>query len=301
MGRNKFGYIGPNPTQSAASNSGIFSVNNVDDLKDQLKYPGAVALEYLVIAGAGGGATSWSSDNRGGGGGGAGGYRSSHSGDTFSGGNSSIESPFNAEKTTAYTVTVGGGGTGGSGNYFQDGTKGSNSVLATVTSLGGGASGDGSASLNDGGSGAGQAYSEGAGTGTIGQGFNGGTRPSNGGTPGGCGGGAGGVGPNSSGTNSTTINPTNYLASSITGTSVNRAKGGGTTSGTSGGANTGNGGYGRSSNAAAGSGGSGVVIIKWITSTASCTVGAGLTASQTTDGDYSIITFTAGTGTISFS
>jgi hypothetical protein len=300
MGKNKFGYIGPNPTQSAASNSGIFSVNNVGDLKDQLKYPGAVAVQYLVIAGAGGGATSWSSDNRGGGGGGAGGYRSSHSGDTFSGGNSSIESPFNAEKTTAYTVTVGGGGSGGSGSYFNDGTKGSDSALATVTSLGGGASGD-APNIHDGGSGAGQAYSEGAGAGTIGQGSNGGTRPSNGGTPGGCGGGAGGVGPNSSGTNSTTINPTNYLASSITGTSVNRARGGGTSSGSSGGANTGNGGYGKNNNGSAGSGGSGIVIIKWITSTASCTVGAGLTASQTTDGDYSIITFTAGTGTISFS
>ena len=52
----------------------------------------------------------------------------------------------------------------------------------------------------------------------------------------------------------------------------------------------------------AGNGGAGVVIIKWLTSLGTITVGGGLTADATgTDGSYSYKRFTAGTGTVSFS
>ena len=60
-------------------------------------------------------------------------------------------------------------------------------------------------------------------------------------------------------------------------------------------ANTGSGGGG------SGKGGSGVVIIRWLTSSGSITVGAGLAADPTgTDGLYSYKVFTQGTGNISF-
>jgi hypothetical protein len=64
--------------------------------------------------------------------------------------------------------------------------------------------------------------------------------------------------------------------------------------GPDGGANTGDGG-----GALRGDGGSGIVIIKFSDSY-TCTVGAGLTSSSSTAGGYTTITFTAGTGTVSF-
>ena len=48
------------------------------------------------------------------------------------------------------------------------------------------------------------------------------------------------------------------------------------------------------------SGGSGVVILRWLTSNGTITVGSGLTADATgTDGSWSYKRFTAGTGTVS--
>ena len=50
-----------------------------------------------------------------------------------------------------------------------------------------------------------------------------------------------------------------------------------------------------------GDGSNGVVILAWLTGTASITVGAGLTADTTgTNGLYSYKRFTAGTGTVTF-
>jgi hypothetical protein len=76
--------------------------------------------------------------------------------------------------------------------------------------------------------------------------------------------------------------------------------GGGLTS--AGAANTGGGGGGArgqsSSNGFAG--GSGVVILRY-PSSISCNVGSGLTASTSTVGNDKVTTFTAGTGTITFS
>jgi hypothetical protein len=49
-------------------------------------------------------------------------------------------------------------------------------------------------------------------------------------------------------------------------------------------------------------GGSGVVVLRWLTSAGTISVGAGLTADATgTDGSYSYKRFTAGSGNVSFS
>ena len=50
-----------------------------------------------------------------------------------------------------------------------------------------------------------------------------------------------------------------------------------------------------------GNGGSGLVILRFTTSDATISVGPGLTISSTTSGSDTIVTFTAGTGTVSFS
>ena len=63
----------------------------------------------------------------------------------------------------------------------------------------------------------------------------------------------------------------------------------------------GGGGGARYTEASAWAGGSGVVIIRYATADATITVGPGLTSSSATDGSDTVVTFTAGTGTISFS
>ena len=65
--------------------------------------------------------------------------------------------------------------------------------------------------------------------------------------------------------------------------------------------NTGSGGGGADRGGSAGTGGaSGIVILRYATSYGTPTIGAGLTSSTTTDGSDTIITFTAGTDTITF-
>jgi hypothetical protein len=44
-----------------------------------------------------------------------------------------------------------------------------------------------------------------------------------------------------------------------------------------------------------------VVILRYLTSAGTISVGAGLTSSSATDGDYTVVTFTAGTDTVSWS
>ena len=48
-------------------------------------------------------------------------------------------------------------------------------------------------------------------------------------------------------------------------------------------------------------GGSGIVVLRYATADATISVGAGLTSSSTTSGSDTIVTFTAGTGTVTFS
>ena len=220
------------------------------------------SCDYLVIAGGGGGAGVYSGGNYSAPGGGAGGYRTSAG---TSGGGASAESQLSLT-SGSYPVIVGAGAP--SGNF-----SGSDSILGSITSVGGG----GTPSKN-GGSGGG-AFDFGTltpGTGTTGQGYAGAAAASA--TSAGGGGGAGGVG-------SSARTGGAGVASSITGTSVTRAGGGGagwggtatagggagasantTASGTAGTANTGGGGGGGSASngfGAGGAGGSGLVVIRY--------------------------------------
>ena len=181
-----------------------------------------LSCDYLVVAGGGGGLGTFS-----GGGGGAGGYRTTVG---TSGGNSSAESALSLS-AIPLTVLVGAGG--------AIGNKGSNSVFATITSLGGGTASNNTPASADsnggsGGGGVNQAITIGAGgSGTTGQGSNGGTSHYGGveinNAAGGGGGGASAVGGNASGNSSSSTggNGGNGLSSSITGSAVTRAGGGG--------------------------------------------------------------------------
>jgi hypothetical protein len=278
-------------------------------------------IEYLVIAGGGGGAGGQGGMGVGGGGG-AGGYRSSVLGEN-TGGGLSAESKFAASFGTAYTVSVGNGGSGASAGNLP--TNGESSTFASIVSLGGGFGGrpsaDAARTVGSGGSGGGLGQSgTGTGTGTSGQGYNGGIY---GGVPSGSGGGGAGA----QGSDGVSGAGGVGVASSITGSSVFRAGGGGggrhinqggvasggnggggnsgptNGNGVAGSTNTGGGGGGggeSSGTFSGGNGGSGVVIIKYA-NTLSPTISAGLTSSTSTAvSGYKVTTFTAGSGTVTF-
>jgi hypothetical protein len=109
---------------------------------------GSNTVDYLVVAGGGGGGA-----NAGGGGGGAGGYRESSGAASGSYTISPLGSCVSALPVTAqgYSITVGGGGNGGSftGSEPGVGSNGNPSVFSTITSTaggkGGGATGTGNA------------------------------------------------------------------------------------------------------------------------------------------------------------
>ena len=267
-----------------------------------------LTISYLVVAGGGAGV-----NNQGGGvgGGGAGGYLTNYGGTALT-----------LAIATNYIVTVGAGGaanvTGGSE------TDGSNSVFNTITSIGGGKGGYGTGQGNTGGSGGGSGrnYTSAGGLGTSGQGNDGGAGGTIGAGSTGSGGGGGGAGsvgvagvsPNNGG------NGGDGLENQITGaTGVFYAGGGGggssyggggsggssiggngglstTTSATAGSTNTGSGGGGAGGAIQAGSGGSGIVILRY---PSDYTV-SGLSGTTTTVGTDSVTTFTSGTGNIQF-
>ena len=272
-----------------------------------------LSIEYLVVAAGGGGGAHVA------GGGGAGGYRSSVVGET-SGANSAIESALSVP-TGTYAITIGAGGAfvynNGTMSYSgaNTGSNGNNTVFSTVTSIGGGRGGSWSTgpATGNGGCGGGRGGSQSTiGTGTAGQGFSSvvltdyGTYQETGGAGAGganTAGGTGGIG----------------IASSITGTSVYRAGGGGagahdnntrSPGGNGGGglgsknnennavagtANTGGGGGGGGGNgnvvSFGANGGSGVVIVRYLTADAATATITGGTA--TTSGSYTVRTFTA--------
>lgn len=239
----------------------------------------ALTADYLVVAGGGaGGAAEGGAPANYSGGGGAGGLRCTV---TATGGGGSLESPLSLLANTAYTVTVGAGGTASAAAW----TSGSNSVFSTITSVGGGRGGG----LNTtpawiapatGGSGGGGTEADAAGAaGTANQGRAGGTSP--GGPSGNSGGGGGGAG--AVGGNGTTNNGGAGgagVATSITGASITYAGGGGGSGSSSGGGGgSGGGGAGSTGTATAGTantgggggsgvrsgaaGGSGVVIVRY--------------------------------------
>ena len=268
---------------------------------------GLITAQYLIAAGGGGGGGFSNSPQFGGGGGGGGllsGSESLSSGQT-------------------YTVTVGGGGAGG-GTTAARGTTGSNSVFSSLTANGGGGGGIGGGALSSGlsggcGGGGGSIYAGpptrfigAAGTGTAGQGNDGGRGHHDNNyetVAAGGGGGAGAAG--ADGTRFGSGKGGDGALSSITGTAT-RYSGGGAAMGdignggaglggggnrdTAGSANTGGGGGAASGGAGVGlgaAGGSGVVIIRLPVAAAS-TIGS---PTVTTSGGDTIYTFT-GTGSI---
>jgi hypothetical protein len=234
-------------------------------------------VEYLIVAGGGGGANY--------GAGGAGGFLTATGSSIGSG---------------AQAVTVGAGGAKAAAGNVR-GSNGANSSFNSITSIGGGggasATSPRTGAVGGSGGGGGTDADTGieGGAGTSLQGNAGGSGANN--PPkyvGGGGGGAGGVGGNGNGTNATGGSGGNGLASSISGSSVTYAGGGGGTgfwsggtgvagaAGTGGGgagtvygtnanggngtANTGGGGGGAeyvSSSIGAGTGGSGIVIVRY--------------------------------------
>lgn len=247
---------------------------------------GPTAVDLLVVAGGGGAGGGYVSGGYSAGGGGAGGMRTGS---------------FSPDSGTTYTVTVGGGGNGGLGypGGGQPGNSGSNSAFGSVTCSGGGGGGGynyvaGSNGGSGGGSGADLYNAGAAGNGTSGQGSAGGQASVAYGMGGG-GGGAGAAGANGPATfASNGASGGNGLANAITGSSVTYAGGGGGSAYITGGYNngsggTGGGGGGNAANSAAGvngtnnlgggggatggdslygintggSGGSGVVVIRY--------------------------------------
>jgi Concanavalin A-like lectin/glucanases superfamily len=238
-------------------------------------------IEVLVVAGGGGGAGT----NGGGmGGGGAGGLI--------------YNNQYSVTPGQTYTVTVGAGGA-----YGNTAAQGGNSQFGNLTAIGGGGgvSRTGLASNNNGGSGGGASEYPtvtNVGSGTAGQGFNGGYGSSTG--DGGGGGGAGGPGGNSAGGtggNGAGGNGGAGLYFGISGTVVQYSQGGGGsansyvggspnggagsggsqyTTFTNGVANTGMGGGG-SYSTTPGNGGSGIVIVRYTTTA------VGNTSDSTTD------------------
>jgi hypothetical protein len=200
-------------------------------------------VEYLIVGGGGGAGNGF--DNAGGGGGGAGMVLS---------GTTSVT------PGDSYTVTVGGGGTGGANERVNNpGTSGDNSVFGSITALGGG---NGLGSRTGGSVGSAQIGSTTAATGGSGSG---------GGFGGKGGGGALTSGSNNSGT--TGGSGGNGLISNISGSNVTYGVGGAggnagiQNTGTNGVANTGNGGRaggaGTANSTGGGNGGSGTVVLKY--------------------------------------
>jgi len=218
----------------------------------------ALTCDYLVVAG-GGGSSNATAGVYDGGAAGAGGLRSSV---TATGGGGTLESPLTLASSTDYTVTV---GAGSPQTNSALGNNGSNSVFATITSLGGGGGGGGTTAGANGGSGGGNASGYGVGSGTAGQGFAGQGSP---------GGGAGGLPSGSVGGIgvATTISGTStyYAGGGGGGSSAGGLGGGGagnsTNTGTAGTINTGGGGGATRSTSGTkigSAGGSGIVIIRY--------------------------------------
>ena len=252
---------------------------------------GSNTVDYLVIAGGGGGSGPGCATH-GGGGGGAGGFREGYNPGSYAA--SPLATTALPVTVTGYPITVGGGGSTG-----VSGTRGSNSVFSTITSTGGGGGvGYGIYSIPadmPGGSGAGGGVD--APTIMIGAGNTPPVSPPQGNspqTPLGLGwqGGAGGSGATGQGVRGSSISGPggSYggpggagATTSISGSSTTYAGGGGGSSradvpnnatggsggggpacgGQSGTVNTGGGGGGNHAPGSGGSGGSGIVVIRY--------------------------------------
>lgn len=246
------------------------------------------------------------------GGGGAGGGNSSiGTGATGGGGGGGFVTGSGIIGKTTYTVKVGAGGVGSGGSQGRSGTQ-SSFINSATGGGGGGARGEnGAAVLGGSGGGAGDS---GAGNGISGEGNNGGTANT---ASGGGGGGAGAVGGNASSSTSAgnggAGSSNNYDGVTTTyaggggggGSGATTAAGTGGTGGggagaqtgtaTAGTANTGGGGGGGRTG---GNGGSGVVIVRWLTADATgFSISVTGTTTNGTDGSYTWYKWTS-TGTL---
>jgi len=259
---------------------------------------GAVQPSYgadiLIVAGGGGGGT----DGGEGGGGGAGGML------TYS--------ATQLTPSTQYTVTVGAAGPGATSYSDRTGNGGDSSVTGLTTAVGGGLGGNypnaspgGDGNNGGSGGGGGGNYSSGShlphagGNGTTGQGYEGadgyidtlylggggGGKGAAGNQGSGSTGGVGGVGAASSITGASVYYAGGGGGNSNGGPDASGGNGGGGANGSNGTVNTGGGGGAKGYN-----GGSGVVIIRVLTSDyTSTTTGS---PNVTTDGSYKVIKFT---------
>ena len=273
------------PTGGNITTSGSYRIHTFTSNGDFVVPTGTTLtnVEYLVVGGGGGGGPS----NQGhqGGGGGAGGLRTSVVGAT-SGRGSSAEARVTYTAGT-YGVSIGAGGAAKANSGGGYGNNGVQSYLTLtgggyITSTGGGGGGRGQndgasrGGLN-GGCGGGAASSDQSiaspGSGTAGQGYDGGQPTCVGCGQGGAGGGAGGSGSvgGSGGVGSNNTPGGAGLVNNITGSNVTYATGGDCpgTSGTNqnpGADNTGNGGdggYSHMNSSTGQAGGSGIVIVRY--------------------------------------
>jgi len=296
--------------------------------------PAVVKVDYVVIGGGGSGGSSSGTGHSGGGG--AGGYLSHYASEN-SGGGDTNSADFYVPLSTNLTVTIGAGAAANDAGRYV-GFIGNGTHFANITPEGGGAGGTWGGLIGNknyylynatnGASGGGQGsidYAPGTVTsGTLYQGYAGGSGTADSFTTNATRAGGGGGGASAAGgtaTSGTGGNGGAGVSSSITGSAVERAGGGGggatttagtatggggaggqSDNGTAGTANTGGGGGGSSYDGVdkqGGAGGSGVVILRYPnTYTISNT---GMTLSTATDGSDKVTTITAGTGTISFS
>ena len=280
-----------------------------------------VTVDYLVVGGGGGTYAGGGANYIGGGG--AGGLRTSYG--STSGGGAVAEPGISLSTAKSYAITVG-----------PASLDGEDSVFGSITSLGGGRSGAtaSTAAGSSGGSGggaSGNAYNAAGGSGTANQGYSGGNSgPScSGGScryPGGGGGGAASAGANA--TTTTAGNGGNGLEVNIIGGTGNYYAGGGGGSSYLSGAGTGGlGGGGNGSASYSGSevvnngatntggggggglmasstpalGGSGIVILRYPTSSSLNIITTGsLVYTESTDGSDTILQFTEGSGNFGF-
>jgi hypothetical protein len=292
---------------------GWIAYNAANESDSALALP-SFALDYLIVAGGGSGGMA----HTGGGGGGAGGLLTNYSGTALM-----------LNVNTDYSVTVGAGGASVPGNQSDTtGNNGTNSIFSSITTTGGGggAAWNAGGVANNGGSGGGGEYSGSAGSGTTGQGNDGGSGANLQQYGAGGGGGAGTVGSNGTTTQGgngggglqvNIIGGTgNYYAGGGGGGTYNSGPGGnggaggggaaGTAAaGTAGTPNTGGGGGGNGNTQitpiySSGAGGSGTVILRYSNSYTITNPGSGLTFTTATVGSDKVTTFTAGTGNIQF-
>jgi hypothetical protein len=240
-------------------------------MDDVFTVKAAYRAEYLVVAGGGAGGNGQPSSPTDGGGGGAGGL---------------LSSSLSILPNTLYQVYVGAGGIDRTINPAIDSYfTGSNAYI--VANYGGAGGSFTQTGVNGGsGGGGGRGGNPAGGTGISGQGNNGA-----GGTTSYAGGGGG------AGSAGSTSNGGSGKLSSITGTSVSYSNGGaGGTGGSDAAANTGNGGNGgRQGDTSGKIGGSGIVVIRY----AGPQRGTGGTV--TTDGGFTVHTFTANGASTYFS